>query len=207
MQMGLSTHHQHGHHRDMTELTGNAAAQNIRQPTMSMRRHRDQVAVLALRAGRDLVGRIAAGKNRLRAISVPLERLGDPFDVLAVAPHLFGFPEIERVNVARRPSVGYVDQHDRCVVARARQLSDVIQDHVIVGRVLDGNEYALIHQLTDPWNSWNSSQMLSEAMTNATAYASTLSQAGFTSSPILSLSDVNATSGNTANDSCMLRTT
>jgi hypothetical protein len=45
----------------------------------------------------------------------------------------------------------------------------VVENDIVVGRMLDGNQYALIHQPADPWDSWNSSQMLSEAMTNATA--------------------------------------
>src|ERR1700681_3786296 len=174
---------------------------------MPMGRHGNEVALLAHRAVGNLLGRIAARENCLRAIAILLERLGHTLDVLPVALHFFRLTEIELVDVAGRPPVGDVDQHYRRVVARARQLPDVIDDHFVVRRVVDGNEYALIHQLTGPWKICSSSQMLSAAMVTATAYASTLSQAGFASSPILSLSDVNATRGNTANESCMLNIT
>src|SRR6202165_1993078 len=153
MQMRKPAYHQHWQHRDVPELARDAASQNIGEPAMAVSRHSDQIAVLTLRARRNLLGGITTSENCFGAVSVSLERLGDAFDVLAVAPHFFRLAKVELVDVARRPSVGDVYQHERGVVARARQLPDVIQNHIIVGRVLDGNEYALIHQLTDPRNS------------------------------------------------------
>src|SRR3954463_1428981 len=165
----ISTHHQHWKHRDVPELTSHTAPQNVRQAAMPVRRHRDQVALLAYPAGRDLTRRVAARQNRLSLKTVALERVGDRFDVLAVALHLLRFAQVELIDVARRPAVGDVDQHYRRTVARPRQLPDVRENHFVVRRVLDRHEYALIHQPTDLPKNWRSSQMLSAAMITATA--------------------------------------
>src|SRR5712671_724336 len=181
---------------------------DVRDSAMSMSRHRDEVAVLALPTRRDLLRRISARQDRLGLESIFFQSVSDRLDVLAVALHLLRLTEVELVDTARRPAVGDVDQHDRrVVIACARQLPDVREDHLVVRRVLDGHEYALVHQLTDPRKNWSSSQMLSPAITNATKYASDFNQVGLTNSPIFALSDVKPTSGKTANESCMLRTT
>src|SRR4029077_18104398 len=200
-------HHQHRHHCDVPELACHAAVNDVGDSVVSVRRHGDEIALLALGTSCNFLRGIATGQNRFRLVAFLLETVGDRLDVLAVALHLFRFAKIELIDVARCPAVGDMDQNDRGIVAGARQLPDVSQDHIVVRRVLDGNEYALIHQLTIPRKNWNSSQMLSPPMITATAYASSLSQTGFTNSPIFSLSEVNITSGKTANDNCILRMT
>jgi hypothetical protein len=72
----------------MPELARDAAAQNIREAPMSVSRHRDQVTVFALRARGNLVGGITSCENCFGGVSLSLERLRDPFDVLAVAFNL-----------------------------------------------------------------------------------------------------------------------
>ena len=129
----MSAHHQHREHGDVTELVGDTAAQDIGEPAMSVRRHRDEVAPLALSAGCDFLGGITTGQNCLSLVAVLLERLGNRLDVLAVALHLFGFAKIELVDVSGRPPVGNMDQHDRrTAAARPRQFTDVIEDHFVV---------------------------------------------------------------------------
>src|SRR3954464_1636144 len=106
---------------------------------MSMRGHSDQIAILPLGACSYLFGRIAAGKYRLGLKAIGLERVSDPLDVLTIALHLLGLAEIELIDVARRPPVGDVDQHDRrVVVARACELPNVSENHVVIYRVLYG---------------------------------------------------------------------
>src|SRR6267378_130064 len=168
MQMRCATDHQHGNHRDVSELARHTAVNDIGEAAMSVGRHRNEVALLTLGARCNLLCRIAAGENRFCLVALLLESVGHRLDVLAVALHLFGFAEIELIDVARGPSIGDVYQHDRRVIACARQLPYVIQYHFVVVRMLDGNEYALVHQLTGPRKNWSSSQMLSPAITNAT---------------------------------------
>ena len=99
---------------------------------MPVCRHRDEIALLALGASRDLLGGISAGENRFRLVTVLLELVGERLDVLAVAFHFLRLAEVELVDVPRGPAVGNVDQHDRRIVARASQLPDVAQDHFVV---------------------------------------------------------------------------
>src|SRR5205085_10898519 len=100
---------------------------------------------------------------------VPRQRAGHRLYVFPVAPHLLRLAEVQLVDVTRRPAICDVDEDNRRIVAAASELADVCDDHVIVRRILDGHEYALIHQLTDPRKNWSSSQMLSAAMISATA--------------------------------------
>src|ERR1700694_5442164 len=158
---------------------------------MSVRRHGDQIALLTLAAGGNFFGGVSTSQNCFSLVAVLLQIVGERLDVLAVAPHLLRLAEIELIDVSRSPTVRDVDQHDRRIVARASQLPNVAQNHVVVGRMLDGHEYALVHQLIAPLKNWNRSQMLSPPMISATAYASSFSQNGFTNSPIFSLSEVN----------------
>src|SRR6266581_3524625 len=83
--------------------------------------------------------------------------------LVAAAPVPFPIAKIELVDAARGPAVSDVDDHDRGVVARSCQLPDVLQYHFVVRRVLDRDEYTLIHQPTDLPKNWSSSQMLSPA--------------------------------------------
>ena len=112
---------------------------------MPVRRHGDEITLLALGASRDFLGGIAAGQNRFRLVSFLLEVVGDRLDVLAVALHLLRLTEVELIDIPRCPPVGNVYQYDRCVVAGASELADVTQNHVVVLCVLYGHEYTLIH--------------------------------------------------------------
>ena len=79
---------------------------------MTVRRHRNQITVLAHCAGRDFLGRIPAGENRLGLVSVLYQCISDGFDVLAVFLHFFRLTQVELIDVAGRPAVGDVDQYD-----------------------------------------------------------------------------------------------
>src|ERR1051325_11669873 len=174
---------------------------------MPVSRHRNEIAFLPGGAGRDFPGGVAASQDRFRIVTFAHKSIGDALDVLAVALHLFRLTQIELVDVTRGPAIGDMDQYDGRLVARSRELADVREDDLIVGRILDGHEDTLVHHFPNPLKNWNSSQMLSAAMINATTYASTLSQSGLVNSPILARSLVNRTSGKTANANCMLTTT
>ena len=84
------------------------------------------------------------------------------------------------------------------------ELPHVVQDCLVGGRMLDGDENAAVHRYA---NVCTSNHALSAAMITATAHDSTRIATGATNGPILALSDVNITSGKTANDSCRLSTT
>src|SRR2546430_13194836 len=75
--MRMSAHHQHREHGDVTELVGDTAAQDIGEPAMSVRRHRDEVAPLALSAGCDFLGGITTGQNCLSLVAVLLRPLAN----------------------------------------------------------------------------------------------------------------------------------
>src|SRR3954467_6217230 len=191
----------------MPELTGDAAAKNVGQTPMTVCRHRDEIALLADCASGDFLCWITACENGFCLEAFLLQGIGDAFDVLAVALHLLRLAELELIDVSRRPAIRHMNEHDRRVVAGPRQLSNVRENNLVVRRILDRHQYALIHQLTALPKNWTSSQMLSAAITSATAYASAFIHTGLTNCPIFALSDVNRTSGKTAKDSCMLRTT
>src|SRR5213076_1334802 len=95
------------------------------------------------------------------------------------------------------PPVGHVDQH-HFGAEQLRETGDVLENCAVGGTVLERHEDALVHQLTQPFNV---------AMKTATAYARSFSHLGFTNSPIFRRSEVNITSGKTANESCRLRIT
>src|SRR5689334_23605882 len=97
-------------------------------------------------------------------------------------------------------------QHD-FGAEQLREARDVLQNRDIGGTVLERDEDALVHQATQPAKIRTSSHAFNAAMNTATTYARILSQAGFTNSPIFRRSEVNRTSGKTANESCRLRIT
>src|SRR5256714_15070325 len=172
----------------MGQLAGDASANNIGYPTVSVSRHCNEIAFLPYSAGRDLLGGITAGEDRFRAVALAHQGISDSLDVLAIAFHLFRFTQIELVDVARGPAIGDVDQNDGRLGARSRQLANVRKDDLIIGRILDGHEDTLVHHFPNPLKNWNTSQRLTPAITNATTYASNLTQSGFVNSPILARS-------------------
>src|SRR5437588_12277064 len=81
-------------------------------------------------------------------------------------------------------------------------------ENALVGlAVLERHENALIHHAIHPLKMRTRSHALKAAIETATMYASAFNQSGLTNSPIFRRSDVNRTSGNTANESCRLRIT
>ena len=167
---------------------------------MPVRRHRDQIALLPLRRRRDLPHRIAARQNRVRLEAVALEPRGDPLEIRTIRLNLLALAQVEMMDVARRPSIRDVDENDSAL-AVLRERAHVIQNRLVVRRVLEGDQNALVHVRYTPVRSCAISHTFRIAMKNATKYERKRSHAGFTNSPILSLSDVKRTSGNTANDS------
>src|SRR5258705_13940940 len=83
--MEIAPQHQDGEHSDVTKLARYAAANDIGEPAMPVRRHGDEITLLALGASRDFLGWIATGQDRFRLVTILLERVGDRLDVLAVA--------------------------------------------------------------------------------------------------------------------------
>src|SRR4030088_411592 len=117
--MRTAAHHQHGQHRNMSQLAGDASANDVGQSTMSMRRHGDEIALLTLAAGSNLLGGITTRQNRFSLVAILLQIVSESLDVLAVASHLFRLTEVELIDVSRCPAVRDVDQHDRRIIAGA----------------------------------------------------------------------------------------
>ena len=159
-------------------------------------------------AADDLADGSPDGEQRFGATALPRSvDCAQPLDILAVVPHLLRLAQVELLDVARGPAVCDVNEHDRRS-AIPRELPHVIQNPLVVAGVLDGNENAVVHvKPATGGTSVKSSHAFSAAITNATRYASTLSHVGFANSPIFTRSDVNITSGKTANESCRLSTT
>src|SRR5687767_13528605 len=133
-----SSKQQHWNTRYVPDGTGNAAVDEIGEESVAVRGHCDEIAILALRRRRDLRRRIAAREQGLRREAVRRQPLGQPFDVIAVGSHLLRLAKVQMPDVARRPSVGDVNEHDRRP-AIARQLLHVIENALVVTGVLDRN--------------------------------------------------------------------
>src|ERR1041385_717024 len=168
--------------------------------------HRDQIDLLTLRRRRDFLGRIPRREHRVRFDSRPLHFLTHPLEIRAVLFQLLGLAQVERSHVARRPAVGDVQQQ-QLGAQELREAGDVIEDRPVGRAVLERHQDAFVHQRIQPAKMRTSSQPLNAAIATATTYESAVSHFGFTNSPILSRSDVNRTSGKTANESCRLRIT
>jgi hypothetical protein len=134
---------------------------------VTVRGHCDQVALFACCCLRDLLRGITARKNGIGFHASLLELVSELLDVLAILFHLFALAKLELLDVSRGPSVSDVNQDDSRF-ADASELSDVIDDCIIVRGVLDGYENFLVHWSHAPVKNWMSSQMLSVAIIPAT---------------------------------------
>ena len=157
---------------------------HVADELVPVRRHRDQVAVLALGRRGDLGRRIARGEDRFGLHSRRNESGSDALEVLAVLAHLLRLAQVELLDVARRPAVGDVnEQHGG--TAQARQPLHVLDDVQRRSRVLEADQDALVHQANHPPTVCTSSHTFSAAITPPTVYASTFSHRGLTNGPIL----------------------
>src|SRR5665213_1000932 len=111
---------------------------------MPVCRHRDEVALLTLRGRGDLVYRIAARQNRIGLQAIALESCRHALEIRAVPLNFLALTQVELMDVARSPAVSDVDEDDRRV-AEARELAHVIENRLVERRVLEGNEYPLVH--------------------------------------------------------------
>ena len=154
-------------------------------------RHRDQIALLALRRRGDLVAGIAAGEHRFRR-RCPSPRARR--DALRCTRGRRCISSLSRRSSclmlrAAQPSATWISTTDALQMRASSRTC--VEDRVVVvassraERGCAGTWSARVH--ASETNVWNSSHMLSAAMTTATRYASTLSHAGFTNSPIFSL--------------------
>jgi hypothetical protein len=109
-----------------------------------MGRHRNQVAALALRRGRDLGGGVAPGQHTVRADAIALHRRAQMLEVLAVGADLLRLAEVELAHVAGGKPIGDVYQHD-LGAAKPGEAADVVEDRRVVRRVLERHEDALVH--------------------------------------------------------------
>src|SRR3989441_11265110 len=82
--------------------------------------------------------------------------------------HLLRLPQIELLDVARRPAVGHVDQHEGGAMV-PRQLAHVREDRLVVGGVFERHQDAGVHHPARPKTTCTSSHALSTAMATATA--------------------------------------
>ena len=109
-----------------------------------MRSHCSRCAAAAIsRAGSPLA--------RIASVSKPSRSSprGHALEIRAVALNLLALAQVELIDVARRPAVGDVDQDERRI-AEARELAHVVEDRLVVGRVLEGNQNALVHDQPPP---------------------------------------------------------
>ena len=133
----------------MSDCVGDASAYHVPNEPVAVRRHGYEIAFLALSRVDDLVRRVSRRENRIRIESCTVERILDLFDVCAIDLHLFALAQRELADVARSPSVGDVNQHDRRAVLSG-QLLNVVDYHLVVRRVLEGNQYSLVHAVSLP---------------------------------------------------------
>src|SRR5206468_1330659 len=145
-------------------------------------------------AHRQLSGNSQAARRQIRR---------DSREIVAVVLHLLRLSQLQLIEIPRRPSVGHVHEMQLRANQR-RELTDVIQNRLVGGGMLDGYENMAVHRQASVCTS---SHALSAAMITATVHAVTRIGADTTNGPIFALSDVNSTSGKTANDSCRLNTT
>src|SRR5689334_1034738 len=134
-----------------------------------MRGHGDEIHLLARCSGGDFPRRVTGRQHAFRPKTALLEVLADVLEVLAIFAHLLRLAQLELVDVARRPPVGDVNEHDLRLAER-RQAADVLHDRRVVARMLERYENALVHgrQASHARTTWNSSHVLSAAITNAT---------------------------------------
>src|SRR5205814_1473664 len=114
--------------------------------------------------------------------------------------HFFGLAQVQLIGVARHPTVRDMDEHYGCTTEFGERRHMQHDGRVRLG-ILEWNQDALVHQAIQLLMVWYRSHALSVAMITATDQARIFTHSGLVNSPIFCLSDVNITSGNTANES------
>src|SRR6185436_11238738 len=107
------------------------------------RRHRDEIALLAVRGGDDLLCRLAPGDDAVDVDAVRGELATDDLEIVPVLPYLLGFTQRQLVHVARGESVRDMNQHHGRAT-QLREAADVLQDRLVVGRVFQGHHDARV---------------------------------------------------------------
>src|SRR6185503_15981970 len=200
---------QHWNLDEVTDAVDGRPADEIVEEAMAVRGHRQQIDAALFSEANQLVGGIAHRElgGDLQPVRGEIGR--ELRQVIAVVLHLFGFAQLQLIEIARRPSIRHVHQMQFGADLR-RELAHVFENRLVGGGMLDSHENAAVHlaSLQDVYASvWTSSHALSAAMITATVQASTRIHAGATKGPIFARSEVKRTSGNTAKDSCRLNTT
>ena len=126
----------------MVDIGGNAAADQIVEETMAVRRHGDQIALFALGRREYLDGRIARGEN-----GVDLKTVGTQFalalvEVCPVTAHLVGLAKA--LLIAGQESIGNVDDRHACL-QEPGEGTDVGEDRLVGLAVLERDQNVSIH--------------------------------------------------------------
>jgi hypothetical protein len=107
--------------------------------------HGDEVAMLAFGGCNYFLGRVAATQQWLRLETVAHECSAHFLQIRAIPLHLLRLAQVELLVVARDEAIGDVQKHE-ARAAHLGQRTHVREDHPVVGRVLQRNEDALVHQ-------------------------------------------------------------
>jgi hypothetical protein len=111
---------------------------------MSVRGHRDQIALSIFRRFQNSFGRIAQREKSVHGQTAGPQSLGRTFQVSAVVFHLLRLGELELLEISRNESIRDVhEQQFRAV--QFRELADVRQKRFIRAAVFESDENFLIH--------------------------------------------------------------
>ena len=102
----------HWNVRRVANCVRHAAVNHVADELVTVRRHRDQVALLARCGLRDLMCGISARENGICFDASLLELVSEALDVLAILLHLFALAKLELPLVPRCPPVCHVYQRD-----------------------------------------------------------------------------------------------
>ena len=181
----------------MANAVDGRAADEVVEEAVPVCGHREQIDAPLLREADQFIRRIAHRELSGHLQPVRRQISSNAREVIAIVLHLLGLAQLELIKVARGPAIR--DMHEMQLRADLRrELAHVVQNRLVGGGMLDGNENAAVHRYASVCTS---SHELSAAMITATVHASTRTQPGATNGPIFAGSQVNSTSGNTAKDS------
>jgi hypothetical protein len=134
-----AAHEQHGDRGAVPHRVRDAAVDDVADEAVAVRRHRDQVAPLALGRREDLVGGVAVREQRVGVEPVARQLGAQAVEVREVLLHLLRLAQRELLEVARGPAVGDVDQHHGRA-AQPGERAHVVEDRRVVRRVLERDE-------------------------------------------------------------------
>ncbi len=117
---------------------------------MAVGRHRKQIDLTLFGEANELRCGIAHRQLARHFETMRRQIRSQSGEIIPIVLHLFGFAQLQLIEVPCCPPVGNVHEVEFSAGDR-RQLADVIDNRLVCGRVFDGDEDAAIHAYANVW--------------------------------------------------------